>query len=232
MEAINKTQNTFDELDKINVPTISDKRGITTLNFAQFLSILHTRTPAKIITPQLIKFINTLGRNKSGGNNAISRLQYFLNAYIQEISLKSENNDILEFIGDDHYSLVRGSTGTNDADFYLHANNGNTYTIDVKIFISEASFIEQRQKNNINFHNADYCLVYLIDSRGWRFSRKVDGYRDLSTVVVFEGSDPWLAEIKVPKHLSLVRFFTTELKSSEFSKLNDSEVPVEVSYEF
>lgn len=229
----NSVQDIFNELDVINSPTVVDENNdITRLNFAQFLSVLRTCKPTKMRTPQLIKFVNTLGKNKSGGNNAISRLQYFLNAYIQEFVLKSANLDILEFIGNDHDSLVKDYSGTNDADFYLHASNNITYTIDVKIFISEASFIEQRQKNKINFHNADYCLVYLIDSRGWRFTRKLDGYKDLSTVTVFAGSDPWLGDITLPKPLTLIRFFTPSLKSSELSKCSDVDVPEFVNYEF
>jgi hypothetical protein len=229
----NLAYDTFDELDTINAPTSVDELGeINALNFAQFLAVLQNRNPKEISTKKLIKFINTLGKNKSGGNNAISRLQFFLNAYIQELALKSANTDIIEFIGDDHYSLMRGYSGTNAADFYLHANDSNTYTIDAKVFYSESSFIEQRQANKINFHNADYCLVYLIQSKSWRFSRKVDNYNDLSSALVFAGSDPWLSELVLPKPLTLIRFFTKGLKSSEFSKIYDKDVPETVNYEF
>jgi hypothetical protein len=227
-----KTLNIFDEVGKVNQAVLFDESGFTAINFKQFLVELSAREKKEILTEYLINFINTLGRNKSGGNNAISRLQYFLNAYIQEVELEKENSDILEFIGDDHYFLVKGYKGTDEADFYLHASNGNMYTIDVKIFFSEKRFIEQREANNINFHNADYCLVYLIDSKGWRFCRKVDGYLSLSTIVVFMGSDPWLSEIKLPKTLTLIKFFTDELTSGEFSRLSDIDVPSTVSYTF
>ena len=211
------------------VPATVDNFGFTTINLRYFLDELHSRTEHTISTRDLIKFVSTLGKNKTSGNNAISRLQYFLNAYIQESTLKVLNKN-LEFIGNDHDVLVRGATGTNDADFYFYSIDGNTYTIDVKIFFSEASY--DAAKKNTNFHNADYSLIYLIDKKSWYFSKKADNYSSLFSLVSLMYTDPHLNEIKLPNTLTLIRFFTPELQSSEFRKLSDADVPAYVNYEF
>jgi hypothetical protein len=227
----NLAQNVFTELDNINTSTVSDKFGnITVLNFDQFLAELHRRQPQEIKTDKLIEFVNTLGKNKSGGKNAISRLQYFINAYIQEITVREANKGVIEFIGDDHYSLTRGSTGTNKADFYLYGTDGNTYTIDAKIFDSEMSYLNYL--STTNFHDADYALVYLRKAKTWRFSRKADNYQNLASAIVFLGSDPWLSELKLPRPLRLISFFTENLNKVAFRELCDKDVPKKVNYEF
>lgn len=71
----------FYKSDNTDVPEIVDDCNIIQLNFKPFLMELTTRSPKVLYTPALISFINTLGKNKSGSNNAIGRLQFFLNAY-------------------------------------------------------------------------------------------------------------------------------------------------------
>ena len=223
-------QDAFTELDTINAPIDSDDYGITTLNYNHFLAELHNRSSYTIKTTYLIPFINTLGRNKSGGNNAIARLQYFLNAYIQEIALKSLNSDCLDFISQDHHSLIRGNTGTDDPDFCFFTSQNTAYTIDVKIFYSRAKY--DKHKATTNFHKADYCLVYLIDTKTWRFGKKSENYSILYATNTLAITDPHLAELKLPDSLTLIRFFTDELNSFQFRAASDADVPEMVNYEF
>jgi hypothetical protein len=217
-------------IKSIEDPVSVDEHGFTAIHFELFLAELKNRSPQCIITRDIITFMNTLGKNKSGGNNAVSRLQFFLNAYIQEISLERLNTDTLVFIGDDHYSLIRGGTGTDDPDFYFYASNNARYTIDVKIYYSEESYYKNLQTTN--FHKADYCLVYLIKDKAWKFSRKLDSYSILEQASTYYKTDPCLNEIILPKNLNLVKFFTDTLSGHAFSKLIDSDVPNTVNYDF
>ena len=226
-------QKIFNDLIEWNAPFTADEYGITSITFKPCLNDLFNRNPKKILAQHLVAFINTLGKNKSGGNNAISRFQYFLNAYIQESITIKANLERLAFIGGDHHSLIKGYKGTNDADFYFYASNGNTYTIDAKIFFSEESYYKLKEKDGINFHNADYGLVYLIKSRNWVVCRKVDQYSILQTRAALVGEDVYLSELVLPE-LTLVRFYSSEYCSSKFSKLSDSQVLAldEINYEF
>ena len=214
----------------IGEPISVDAQGFTAIHFEAFLEELKNRVPQQIVTKDIITFMTTLGTNKSGGENAVSRLQFFLNAYIQETSLERLNKDKLVFIGDDHYSLVRGGTGTDEPDFYLYASNNARYTIDVKIYFSEESYY-----NNLpttNFHKADYCLAYLIKDKAWKFSRKLDNYCILEQASTYYKTDNWLNEITLPKNLTLIKFSTDTLSGHAFSKLINSEVPNVVNYNF
>lgn len=226
-------QKIFDDLLELNKPFTADELGIYSVTFKPCLEMLFTRDSKQILALHLVAFINTLGKNKSGGNNAISRFQYFLNAYIQESLAIKANPDRLAFIGGDHHSLVRGHKGTNDADFYFYASNGKTYTIDAKIFFSEESYYKLKEKDGINFHNADYGLVYLIKSKNWVVCRKTDNYAILQTRAALAGEDAYLSELSLPA-LTLIRFYSPQHSSSEFSKLCDSQVLKleEINYEF
>ena len=207
-----------------------DSYGFTALYFEPFLNVLKSRVNKSIETLHVKHFMSTLGSNKSGGNNGISRLQYFLNAFIQEAALKNLNNDKLAFVGNDHYYLARGGTGTNDPDFYFYPNNGKTYTIDVKIYWSDDKYYENI--STTNFHNADYCLAYIINTKTWKFSRKCEYYAALERTSTYYNTDPWLSEIALPQSLFLIRFFTDELDSTNFRKLSDYDLPEKVKYEF
>lgn len=213
----------FDELDNINTPEVSDKQGIVKLNFEPFLLELAAR-PTKIIrTPTLISFIDTLGTNKSGSNNAIGRLQFFLNAYKQEMALLTANSDKLSFVTDDHDSLTRGNTGTHAPDFKFVASNGNNYTIDAKMYGTVNSYYENWPTTN--FHNADYCLTFIIKENLWLYSKKSEQYKNLYSVDELIKTDPQLLEITIPTQLQLIRF-DIDLKAS-----ND-QIPLTVAYNF
>ena len=208
---------------EISHKELSIKGKITTLNFQPFLDELASRQRPYISTPALIDFINTLGKNKSGSKNAIGRLQFFLNAYKQEISLLGVNPSRLSFVIDDHKGLTRGSTGESAADFYFQSANGEKYLIDAKMYYSEVSYFTALASTN--FHNADYALIYLIKNNIWVYARKVDNYSTLYTVDELADSDPWLLEIRFPPSLRLIRFDVT-LNAS------DSQIPEMVAYNF
>lgn len=206
-----------------NDAEVLDALGINRLYFRAFLDELENREPKIIHTASLIKFINTLGRNKSGSNNAIGRLQFFLNAYIQEMTLKAINKGKLDFVVNDHEYLTRGATGDPAADFKFISSRGLIYTIDAKMYLSEDSFYENLSKTN--FHNADYTLIFLIKENRWRYSRKVDNYTKLYTVEELALSDSHLFEIQFPESLTLIRFDINLFDT-------DDKIPSEISYTF
>lgn len=214
----------FEVLDSLNAPVVAGTAGqITTLNFQPFLDELLNRHDPYIRTPALVEFINTLGKNKSGSKNAIGRLQFFLNAYSQEINLLSANPSKLRFVLDDHESLTRGNSGENAADFYFHSAEGKDYLIDAKMYYSETSYFSLL--NTTNFHEADYVLIYLIKPNLWVYARKADNYQTLYTVDELAKSDPWLLEIKFPPFLRLIKFKVV-------MDASDSQIPEKVAYNF
>ena len=82
----------FDELNEINAQVVIKDGKIQRINFRPFLDTLYDRVSTKPIlrTRNILEFMSSLqGKNKSSGKNGISRLQTFLNAYIQEIALKT-----------------------------------------------------------------------------------------------------------------------------------------------
>jgi hypothetical protein len=200
--------------------------NLAILNYTAFWRELVTREDKLIFTANLIKFMNTLkGKNKSGGKNGISRLQFFLNAFSEELALLLANNGRLSFVGDDHFYLATGGTGTDDPDFYFTTNSGNTYTIEAKMYFTEESYYEQ--KKTTNFHAADYCLAFIISTKQWRFSRKVDDYDTLYEVSELSKSDPWLEELILPESINTVQF---SVQNGILSKLTDAQVPSNVNY--
>ena len=214
-------------------PVEQDEFGFTVLNYGPFLHALYERESHELKTPALAAFISTLGRNKSGSENSIGRFQYFANAFIEEASLHKCNQKILAFVGDDHYNLIRGATGTNDPDFYFYAKNGRTFTIEVKMYWSEESY--RKELPNTNFHNADYCIAFLISTKQWVFSRRIDGYSKLCSASYFTNTDPWLLEITLPEKLTTIKIYVPELDSIQFSRLTNEQLvekyPV-VNYSF
>jgi len=205
------------------VPVTQDETGkITALDFKAFTDVLRGRTEYKIKTPALIEFVSTLGKNKSGSNNSIGRLQYLINAYFQEIALATANPGILEFVNDDHTALTRGNPGTNAADFKLNADE-LSFTIEVKKYWSKESY--EKNRPEANFHNADYVLAYLIEEKAWRFSKKSEDYEKLYSINELVESDPWLLKIKLPTRFASIKFNVD-------NNATDSEVPAEVTYTF
>lgn len=204
-------------------PVTKDKIGkIITLNFKSFINTLMNRQDHTIKTPALIECISTLGKNKSGSNNSIGRLQYFINAYFQEIALATENPSVLEFINDDHTILTRNNPGSNAADFKLNTDE-ITFTVEVKKYWSKDSY--EKNLPYTNFHNADYALVYLIEEKVWRFSKKSELYRKLYSIEALAKTDPWLIKIKLPTKLTSIKFYVD-------NNATDNEVPEKVSYSF
>ena len=111
----------------------------------------------------LLKFMAALtGKNKSGGKNGIARLQYFLNAYIQEQALKNLNREGLSFAIDDHDGLELAGHGNPEPDFIFKSASGKTFTIDAKIYKNATSC--KAISADTNFHNADYALAFLKDA--------------------------------------------------------------------
>jgi hypothetical protein len=228
-----KTKQTFFDiiLNSDRPATIDDLEGINVLNMDAFWRALHLRAQVPddkfIITTKLIKFVNTLGKNKSGSDNAIGRLQFFLNAFSQELALYLANPNTLKFVGDDHYSLIRGSTGTNDPDFYFTTSSGRIVTLEAKMYFTEESY--HSKKATTNFHKADYCLAYIIKSAKWMVSQKIDGYNVLYEIADLAKYYPWLLEINLPDELTTVQF---SVPNTKLCDLTDQQLPEVVNYTF
>jgi len=224
-----KQQTFFDIILNSEQPaTIGDDlRGIAVLDMGAFWREVYKREDKNITTVNLIRFMNTLGKNKSGSDNAIGRLQFFLNAFSQELALYLANPNTLKFVGDDHYSLIRGATGTDDPDFYFMTSNGKQFTIEAKMYFSEKSY--HNKKATTNFHKADYCLVYIISSAKWMASQKADGYNTLYEIADLAKYYPWLLEINLPDSLTTIKFF---IPDKDLNKLTDSQLPETVNYTF
>lgn len=213
----------FDESNEINSPVIERNGKINFLNFKLFLEELKKRDSKIIKTPALIDFVSSLGKNKSGSKNSIGRLQYFLNAYSQEIALICVNSN-LQFVKNDHEYLKRNSTGTNDADFVFKASNGKSYSIDAKMYGTKEGYF--RRLSETNFHAADYALIFTNkENPRWLFSKKSENYGILYTPEELKKTDPWLLEIKLPTSLKLIYFALNK-------DLIDTEVPEKVGYFF
>lgn len=201
---------------------------ITRLWYQPFFNALK-KEYKELPTTALLEFMRTLvGRNKSGGNNGISRLQYMLNAFTGESMTVAANPSSMGYIQTDHEALIRGSHGLNDPDLFFIASSGDRYTIEEKIFASSKEY--HNKLNDTNFHNADYALVFLITEQVWKFSRKVDNYTKLNPVAAFSSTDPWLLEINCPTYMPLVSFFCDGIGIKAFRELTDDKVPEKVKY--
>ena len=214
-------QNDYIDVEVGLSPTEHDDSGICVLNYEPFLRVLHERDVAQIFTSDLIDFVQTLGKNKSGSENGIGRLQYFLNAFIEEAELFKCNSNRLEFVGNDHYSLIKNSTGSDDPDFRFFACNGNTYTIEVKLYKSLQAYEQRRSQTN--FHKADYCLAFFLNEKRWLFSKQIDNYAILYSVGELSSSDPWLAELELPESLTVIKF-SIPGSSISFNDLTNQEL--------
>ena len=209
-------------------PTHDDADGIAIIDFAAFWHTLHSREEKFITVINLVKFMKTLGgKNKSGSENTIGRLQYFINAFSQELALFLANQGYIRFVGDDHYYLTRGATGTDDPDFCFTTKAGTQFTIEAKMYFSEASY--HNKKATTNFHKADYCLAYIISSAKWRVSHKIDNYNTLYDIEELAKYYPQLLEIVLPNELTTVQFSIPNLKLSD---LTDDQLPEKVNYTF
>lgn len=219
--------NVFDELNEINTPTVVKDGKIQRINFQPFLDKLYNRVSTNPIirTPNILEFMASLqGKNKSSGKNGISRLQSFLNAYIQESALKSINSS-LKFINEDHDFLKRGGHGEDDAEFYFTASDGAVFKLEAKMYWDEASFREKLPTTN--FHKADYvCLFFLKDANyRWAFAKKEDNYEKIYRAVDLIETDPQILELRLPNTLTTISFNVDKNSS-------DTDIPEEVSYRF
>lgn len=218
-------------LDKVRttseLPVSKDALGNVYLNFLGFWWELLQRFEniAYLTTVDLLSFMATLGRNKSGGRNGISRLQYFLNAFSQELSLFLANPLKLAFVGDDHFWLRSGGTGTDDPDLNFFANNGNIYTLEAKMYFTDNSYFQSLPTTN--FHTATYCIAYIITTGQWYFSKKSENYSKLYRVSELMNPDPWLAEINLPTQMTTIQF---SVPGAKLSDLPDDLVPETVDY--
>lgn len=196
------------------------------LDFKWFIEKLKERNP-KIIHPHckggITEFMASLkGENKTPAKNGLKRLQYFLNAYFQEDAVIKANIDKISYNGEGHFALEFGGAGTNPADLILTANNGNKYTIEVKLYMSEGS--RQAAFSKTNFHKADYCFLYIISEHAWYVLKKVDNYNKKYTVDEIKETDPWLSDVRFPS-FEYIKFQVND-------DMSDSEVPNAVKYAF
>jgi hypothetical protein len=207
----------------IEAPCVSDIHGIVKLAFAAFwreLKARETKEAKTIYINDLIVFMKALtGKNKSGSKNSIGRLAYFLNAFSEEVSLWLANQGKLEFIGNDHFELMRGGHGTDDPDCVFTCSNGYKFTLEVKMYYNQESY--NKAKIDTNFHKADYCIAFLLESKEWLFSLKADNYDVLYTVEALSNTDPWLAEINLPTCITTVQF---SVPGKKLGDLTDEEL--------
>lgn len=216
----------YDKLTRLNVAIVSENGKITRINFEPFLRELYENNENRLIqTAPIIEFMASLrGKRKSSGSNGVSRLQTFLNAYLQETALETLNAS-LQFINNDHDFLERGGHGEDDSEFYFTASDGAIYKVEAKMYWNAASF--KQNLPNTNFHNADYAIIFFLkdpDFR-WAFVRKTDNYEKLYKVADLAESDPHLLEIKLPSKLLTISFAVD-------SKSLDADIPAEVRYRF
>ena len=217
------------EIEVANNKMIIDKATIGNfLSFPKFIDELKTREIKKIKTPALIEFMSTLqGKNKTGGSNGITRLQYFLNAYLQEFELVLKNKK-MNFLGTNHFGLDRNGVGDDKPDLVYKTLNGprdDTY-LEAKIYWNFSSYFEHLEITN--FHQADFILIYFISEKQWRIAYKNDDYKVLYTKEQIVEKCPWLSDLILPNFETIN--FTAKRQS--ISKLSDSEVPLEVNYTF
>ena len=225
----------FKELVLKDTNGYSEKIGsIQYLYFMGFWQELWTRLANNIhtiITKDLLKFMNTLeGQNKSGGKNGISRLQYFLNAFSQELSLILANLTKLTFVEDDHFWLQSGGHGTNAPDLLFTTSTGKQVTLEAKMYFNKASY--NAKAPTTNFHTADYCIAYIICPEDpltgrWYFSKKSEGYLKLYSVSEILTTDPWLTELTLPTTLYRTSFWVS---GANLSDLTDDLVPETVQF--
>lgn len=216
----------FDKLDEINTAVVVKDGKIQRINFAPLLDKLYDHNKYIVKTAPIIEFMSTLvGKVKSSGKNGISRLQSFLNAYIQESALQSNNSDLLQFINNDHDFLERGGHGEDDAEFYFQPQNGKTYKLEAKMYWDESSF--RKNLPTTNFHDAEYvCLFFIKDSNyRWAFAKKEDNYEKIYRIIDLAETDPQILELQLPNSLTTISFIVD-------SEAPDTAIPEEVTYRF
>lgn len=197
------------------------------VNFENLLNKLRANQNKVLKVAALLDFMSTLeGENKTDGKNGIARLQYFLNAYAEEMALLRANIGILEPINDDHDGIVRGGHGENAADFWFNCSNGRRYKIEVKMFWDKDSYFSKLPKTN--FHEAHFAIVYLITERRWYIAKSIDSYTTLTTLDEIIIEFPYLAEINFPTSFTTISF------EKGLASKTDAEVYAlgEVSYSF
>ena len=208
--------------------TAYTQNGLLILNLLAMWKELYNRNTRTIQTKWLKDFMKTLGKNKSSGKNGISRLQCFLNALGQELSLLLANIKTLTFVGKDHFDLRMYGTGTDDPDFYFTPSNGNTYTLEAKMYFTRDKYDEN--KATTNFHKADYVIVFVISTKEWLISRKIDNYSTLFTVEQLSETDSHLAELTLPDTVTTIQFYVTDSDSTKLADRFDDKVPDTVYY--
>ena len=219
------TKEVYNNLEQVEAHTTS---GRLILNLLAMWKVLFERSSMSIYTASLIKFMQTLSNNKSAGKNGISRLQHFLNALSQELSLFLANIDTLSFVSKDHYYLLEYGTGTNDPDFYFRPSNGNTYTLEAKMYFSRDSYTKLLATTN--FHSADYVIIFIIGTKEWLISRKIDNYSTLYSIKQLSDTDQQLTELILPEIITTIQFYTTDANTKKLADRTDAEVPETVYY--
>ena len=206
----------------------SKDESIFAIHYENWLNKLKEQPAKEIEVKKFIKFINSMPNNRAYAANGIGKLQYFLNAAIQEQAVIDANLDLLKFDNDDHDFLIGNYTGTNDSDISLISNP--RCKIELKLFGSLDTFIRMRRKTN--FHCAHYVFVYFLNSQCWQVYKKEDAWSKPYFINQLYDSDPSLRGIKLPKGFEFIRFYTEEVDSHNFLRLTDKQLPEKVKYEF
>jgi len=148
------------------------------IKFEKFLIDLEMR-PIKVLTAEEVEslkdFMSTIkGDNKTDALNGIKRLQYFLNAYIQEKHTKANNEAMgIDFAGEDHEGLQRDGHGEKAADF-VFKKDGQVYSADCKMYKDKDSYFTNRSKTY--FHEADFAFCYFMDTGEAGYTIKEESY--------------------------------------------------------
>lgn len=206
----------------------SKDESIFAIHYENWLNKLKEQPAKEVEVKKFIKFINSMPNNRAYAANGIGKLQYFLNAAIQERAVIDANLDLLKFDNDDHDFLIGNYTGTNDSDISLISNP--RCKIELKLFGSLDTFIRMRRKTN--FHCAHYVFVYFLNSQCWQVYKKEDAWSKPYFINQLYDSDPSLRGIKLPKGFEFIRFYTEEVDSHNFLRLTDKQLPEKVKYEF
>lgn len=209
------------------------KPAIEKLPFNDFLTYLRSSTKNYFPTKRLIEFMKTIGgKNKTGGKNGIIRLQYFLNAYIQEISLENLNKNYLSFCGNNHTELIKNSNGDDLPDFIFRSTTAPKakMSVETKMYIDKESYFKYLFSTNM--HNADYIFLYCIKDSAWYIACKEEDYQNIYSLDEINNKWPWLSVINFPSHLSTFTFYVpaSEQNSIKLKDLYDLQVPETVFF--
>lgn len=194
------------------------------IDFKKFLQNLELRTKWELTKDEVASikaFMKTIkGSNKTGAKNGIKRLQYFLNAYIQESTIVAMNSGKIDYFEEGHLSLIQNGHGENAPDLKFSYKN-KMIPVECKMFYSNETYQNFLDAGKINFHNASYCFIYFIKDKASVWTKANEGFRMLHSVEELVNGDFF---ILLPEKLSLINF--------NAENVTDEQIEGPISYSF